>query len=190
MKTDDLLNRMHATLYAMAADPGLLNPVESANINQCLQRLQRLLYTIITSHSSTPDHLSQLEAHYRTLIYYSNRLEVRISSQGSLPLSLTCSRQISLKIRDVEVRIHELTFKHNLSQQSSFKIHEAAVKLKNGPRGSDSKQIIRQRQAELDEMHKERVMLREYITKAEDELWALRQQRDQTGGTKTVRFNH
>jgi hypothetical protein len=191
MKTDDLLNRMHATLYDMAADPSLLNPVESAEINQRLQRLQRLLYTIITAHSSTPDHLSQLEAHYRTLIYYSNRLEVRISSQGSVPLILTCSRQISLKISDVETRINELTFKHNISQQSSFEIHDAAVKLKNDPRGSDSKQrkIIRQRQADLDEMHKERVVLRDYITKAKDELWSLKQQRDQAGGAKTVRFN-
>jgi len=181
---------MHTALYAVAADPTLLNPVESTEINQRLQRLQNFLYTVIV-HSSTPDHLSQLEAHYRALVNVSSRLEVRIVSQKSVSLILTCSRQISLKIRDVEARINDLTFKHNLSQQSSFKMHGDAVKLKNDPRGSHSKQreSLRQSQAELDEMHRERVVLRGHITRAKDELWTLKQQRDLAGGAKTVRFN-
>ena len=182
---------MHTLLYAMAADPTLLNPVESTEINQCLQRLQNFLYTVIAAHSSTPDHLSQLEDHCRTLVNSTSRMEVCIRSQKSVPLILTCSRQISLKIRDVEATINDLTFKHNISQQSSFKIHDDAVKFKNDPRGSHSKQrkSLRQSQAELDDMHRERVMLRNHITKAKDELWGLKQQRDLAGGAKTVRFN-
>jgi hypothetical protein len=89
MKTDDVLSRMHTTLYAMATDPSLLNPVESAEISNHLQRLQTLLYAVVAARASTPDHLSQLETSYRTLLSYYGRLEVRILSLEPVASVLT-----------------------------------------------------------------------------------------------------
>jgi uncharacterized protein (DUF342 family) len=90
----------------------------------------------------------------------------------------------------VETKIAELTFQHNLSQQASIKIHDDAVKLKNDGRSSHSKhKSLRQSQAELDHMHDERVVLRQNIDHAKDQLHKLKQQRDRYGGAKTVRFD-
>jgi DNA-binding transcriptional regulator YbjK len=78
MRTDDVLKRMFNTLYDMATDASLLNPAESSEISQWLQRLQSLLSTLVVAWSSTPDHLARLETYYRTLANYTARLEVCI----------------------------------------------------------------------------------------------------------------
>ena len=96
-----------------------------------------------------------------------------------------------MRIRDSESKINDLTFKHNVSQQTSIEIHEEALKIKKDHRISREEQraLIRKSQDELDEMHEERVVLRQKIDVAKNELWKLKQQRDAAGGAKTVRFN-
>lgn len=175
MKTDDVLSRMHTVLYAMATDPTLLNPHDSAEITKHLKNFQSFLYKLVDARSSKQDHLVQLEGFYRTLAGYGLRLET------------------ALMIRDLEVKINDLTFQHNVSQQASVEIHEEALKLKSdrhSSRSTATRERLRKSQEELDEMHEERVTLRHKIDKTKDELWKLKQQRDLAGGAKTVRFNN
>ncbi len=79
MKTDDVLSRMYAILYAMASDPTLLNPSDSAEITRHLKNFQGFLLDVVSARASKPVHISELDTFHRILSSLSIRLEVRLT---------------------------------------------------------------------------------------------------------------
>jgi hypothetical protein len=113
-------------------------------------------------------------------------------------LSLHLSNQISLKINEIERKIDALTFKHNVSQQTTYQVHDETKKAKEDLRSSsrakrESAALListaQRRKPELDAMHEERVVIRADIERYKQELSKNKRRRDVLLGIKSVHFN-
>ncbi|PVF94379.1 hypothetical protein CPB86DRAFT_713388 [Serendipita vermifera] len=180
-KTDDMLSRIFTILFAMSHDEDLLTPADSKSVANVLFDLQGLLYRALSpSRPHNPDRVAELSDYYKALHNYASRLE------------------ISLKINEIEVKIDQLTFRHNVSQESTYQFADETRKAKEDLRSSsrtkrESAALVltaaHERKAELDAMHVERVALRKEIERSKQDLSKAKRTRDALMGNKSVHFN-
>ncbi|KAG8785903.1 hypothetical protein FRC16_001852, partial [Serendipita sp. 398] len=131
--------------------------------------VQALLYRSLSNRPYNSSRLAELEEYYQSLVNCTNRLD------------------LTFKIKDLETKIHQLTFQHNVSQTTSIDIVKAlqSTDLEHRPK---RKSEVEQKRTELNAMHAERLSLREHINKAKAQVEALKKQRDGLLGIKSVRF--
>ncbi|KAG8779494.1 hypothetical protein FRC20_010804 [Serendipita sp. 405] len=170
-ETDAVLRQMYTILFAMSssADADMLPTSESTEITSLLQKVQALLYRSLSNRPYNSSRLAELEEYYQSLVNCTNRLD------------------LTFKIKDLETKIHQLTFQHNVSQTTSIDIVKALqnTDLEHRPK---RKSEVEQKRTELNAMHAERLSLREHINKAKAQVEALKKQRDGLLGIKSVRF--
>ncbi|KAG8814107.1 hypothetical protein FRC18_002116 [Serendipita sp. 400] len=170
-ETDAVLRQMYTILFAMSssADADMLPTSDSTEITSLLQKVQALLYRSLSNRPYNSSRLAELEEYYQSLVNCTNRLD------------------LTFKIKDLETKIHQLTFQHNVSQTTSIDIVKALqnTDLEHRPK---RKSEVEQKRTELNAMHAERLSLREHITKAKAQVEALKKQRDGLLGIKSVRF--